>query len=114
MTAAQDHLADRIRSVLADEPSTRTVSMFGGLSFMVHDKMVVAAQRDGDLLVRIAPGQHPELVARPGVSPAEMGTGRSMGPGWISVGRGAIAGDDQLVWWIDRAVTFNASVRSRG
>jgi hypothetical protein len=33
--------AERIRAMLAAEPSTREVSMFGGLSFMVNDKMIV-------------------------------------------------------------------------
>lgn len=113
MTEVQDQLADRIHTALADEPSTRTVSMFGGLSFMVHEKMVVAAQRDGDLLVRIDPEQHSGLVARPGVRQAEMGTGRSMGPGWISVDHAAITGDEHLAWWIDVAMGFNATVRSR-
>lgn len=114
MTGKQQDLADRIRTALEDEPSTRTVSMFGGLSFMVHEKMVVAAQRDGALLVRIDPADHARLLARPGVSQAEMGTGRPMGPGWISVDPRAITDDEQLGWWIEVAMEFNAAVRSGG
>jgi hypothetical protein len=39
--------------------------MFGGLSFMVDDSMVVAADRHGDLLVRIDPARDDELVDGP-------------------------------------------------
>jgi hypothetical protein len=83
----RDHnpTAERIRALLADEPATREVAMFGGLSFMVNDKMIVNVRRSGDLLVRVDPHRSPELVADHGARPAEMGAGRSMGPGWLDV-----------------------------
>ena len=59
--------------------------MFGGLSFMVNDKMIVNVRRGGDLLVRVDPIRSPELVADHGARFAEMGAGRAMGPGWIDV-----------------------------
>jgi TfoX/Sxy family transcriptional regulator of competence genes len=101
-------LADRIRSALATEPSTREVSMFGGLSFMVNNAMVVAERRDGDLLVRVDPDRNRELVALPGAKPAEMGAGRAMGTGWISVAYDAITAEEQLSFWIDVAMEYNA------
>jgi len=106
-------LADRIRIALAAEPTTREVSMFGGLSFMVNDKMVVAAGRDGDLLVRVDPERNRELVELPGAGPAEMGVGRAMGPSWISVANDAIAADRQLSFWIDVALEYNATTGRR-
>lgn len=108
MTINRPPLVDRIRAVLATEPSTREVPMFGGLSFMVNDKMVVAAGRDGDLLVRIDPERNCELVALPGAGPAEMGTGRAMGPSWISVAHDVVATDEQLSFWVDAALEYNA------
>jgi TfoX/Sxy family transcriptional regulator of competence genes len=108
MTDVHAQLADRVRTALSSEPSAREVSMFGGLSFMVNDKMVVAAGRGGDLLVRIDPERHRELVALPGAGPAEMGAGRAMGPSWIRVGHDAIASDRQLSFWIDVAMEYNA------
>ena len=68
MTLDRDWLANRIRTALTDERSTSEVSMLGGLSFMMNDKMVVSVRSDGDLLVRIDPARHDELVARPGRS----------------------------------------------
>lgn len=103
---ATDHetLAEGIRTALADEPTTREVPMFGGLSFMVNAKMVVAADRDGDLLVRIDPARNHELLGLPGARQAEMGAGRSMGPGWISVAHDAVTADEQLCFWLDAAL----------
>ena len=77
--------AERIRALLADAPATREVAMFGGLSFMVNNKMIVNVRRSGDLLVRVDPHRSPELVADHGARPAEMGAGRPMGPGWLDV-----------------------------
>lgn len=78
---------------------------------MVNDKMVVAASRDGGLLVRVDPERNGELLALPGAAPAEMGTGRSMGPSWISVAHGAVAADSQLSFWVDAALEYNARQR---
>lgn len=51
---AQALLIARLRALLADEPVTREVSMFGGRSFMVNETMIVSALKDGGLLVRVA------------------------------------------------------------
>lgn len=90
--------------MLAAENLTREVSMFGGRAFMVDEKMVVSASRDGSLLVRVAAAEHETLLQRPGASQAEMGTGRTMGPGWISVVDTALADDETLSSWIDVAL----------
>jgi TfoX/Sxy family transcriptional regulator of competence genes len=105
----RERLADRIRAALAGDRTTREVRMFGGLSFMVDERMVVAAQGEGDLLVRIDPTRNAELTALPGVSQAEMGSGRTMGPGWISVARDAIGTDQQLSFWIAVAMEHHAA-----
>jgi uncharacterized protein YndB with AHSA1/START domain/TfoX/Sxy family transcriptional regulator of competence genes len=97
----------RVRAALAAHP-TREVSMFGGRSFMVNDKIVVAVRGDGDLLVRIDPGRHRELIARPGAQPARMGAGRTMGPSWLCVAESAVATDEHLSYWIDAALEYNA------
>lgn len=108
MTTDHAPLTERIRATLAAEPSTREVPMFGGLSFMMNDKMVVAVGRDGDLLVRVDPQRNRELVALPGAEPAEMGTGRAMGPSWIRVAEQAVTTDEQLSFWMGAALEYNA------
>lgn len=78
MTTDHPPLAERIRATLAAEPSCREVPMFGALSFMVDDRMVVSVRGDGDLLVRVDPQRSPALVSVAGAGPAEMG--RIRGP----------------------------------
>ena len=75
--------------------------MFGGRAFLVHDRLAVSAGNGGDLLVRVDAARHDELLASPGTAPAEMGRGRSMGPGWITVSGDAVVRDDQLSQWLD-------------
>ena len=57
--------------------------------------------------MRVDPHRSPELVANHGARPAEMGAGRSMGPGWLDVPAECTTSDDQLRSWIDAAMTFN-------
>ena len=99
---------DRIRAALAGKPSIREVPMFGGLSFMVNGKMVAAVGRDGNLILRVDPGRNRELLMYPGASPAEMGKGRRMGPGWVAVAAEALA-NDGLSFWIGVALEYNAT-----
>ncbi|GAB3301026.1 hypothetical protein EK0264_00310 [Epidermidibacterium keratini] len=102
------NLTDRVRDALIAEESLREVSMFGGLSFMVNDKMVVNVRNNGDLLVRVAPERAPELLMRPGAAQAEMGHGRRMGDGWISVTAASVESSPQLDEWLDVAMQYNA------
>ena len=113
MDTAQSDLIERIRALLADQPSTREVAMFGGRSFMVNEKMVVSALKGGDLLVRVAAARHDELTAQPGAEQAEMGTERSMGPGWISVSAASLATEEGLSFWLGVALDYNRAAAGR-
>ena len=110
--AHDEGLADRIRDALAATPS-REVKMFGGLSFLVNERMIVSASRDGALLVRADPDQADELLATPGAQPAEMGVGRAMGNSWISVAGETIASDENLDFWIGVALEYNEKETGR-
>ena len=79
--------------------------MFGGLAFMVDDRMVVCARADGDLLVRVDPDRAEELLARP----ARTGAGRSMGRSWVSVGGEALATEQELGSWVGVALEHHAA-----
>jgi hypothetical protein len=103
----REPLIDRVRGALDTQPSTREVRMFGKVAFMVNEKMVVAVGAD-DLLVRVDPDRHTELTGRAGAAQAEMGAGRSMGPGWISLAEASIT-DDDLQFWLQAALQHNAA-----
>ena len=106
----QPDLIERLRALLISEPSAREVSMFGGRSFMVNDKMVASARKHGDLLVRVDAKRHDELVRLPGASQAEMGAGRTMGPGWISVSAESITSDERLTFWLDIGMEYRRAL----
>ncbi len=110
MTSEQAALAERLRTLLASEQMMREKSMFGVRSFKVNEKMVVGARKDGGLLVRVDAGRHDELLGRPGARQAEMGAGRTMGPGWIEVEADAIDDDKRLSRWVDIAMQHNRVV----
>ena len=101
-------LVERVRAALASRPPVREVRTFGGLAFMVDDRMVVCVRRDGDLLVRAAPKRADELLALDGAAPAEMGAGRPMGGSWTSVHWEALVSDGQLAFWIGVALDHHA------
>jgi TfoX/Sxy family transcriptional regulator of competence genes len=108
MTGAGDptrELLDRIRSLLPDD-HLREVRMFGVTAVMVNDAMAVAVGKDGRLLVRVDPAEDAALLAKPGTSRAEMGTGRSMGEGWIRVDADAVRSPTSLADWVQAATRF--------
>ena len=110
MTPEPHHLVQRVRALVDNEPDVREVSMFGGRAIMVNDKMIVSAGKAGDLLVRVDADQHDALLSEPGAAQAEMGAGRRMGPGWITVSSEAIADDECLSFWVDAAMSYNKAV----
>ena len=110
--AVDVELADRVRQALAERTSLREVRMFGGLAFMVDERMVVCVRSDRDLLVRADPERADELLARPGARPAEMGAGRPMGRGWTSVSQDALTTDADLRSWLDVALDFHGRAGS--
>lgn len=106
MTPQQD-LVERVRHALSDR-SPREVPMFGGVSFMVDRRMVAAARREGELLLRIDPKDAADLLSRTGARPALMGADRPMGDGWIKVDPSALEGPG-LDTWLAPALAFHAS-----
>lgn len=102
-------IAERVRAALADRGAVREVTMFGGLAFMVDDRMVVCVSGGGSgLLVRVAPDRDAEHLERAGATRAEMGKGRSMGQGWITVEKAALEAPEGFGYWMDAALSFHA------
>ena len=83
--------------------------MFGGLALLVNEKMVACVSAGGGaLLVRVAPDRDAEYLERSGARRAEMGQGRSMGEGWITLENDALVQDEDLQFWIDAVLAYNA------
>lgn len=103
----QQRLLTRIRAHLERRGETAPVrekAMFGVRAVMLGEEMLVSAHRDGSLLARVRPADHEELVGRPGAAQAEMGGGRRMGAGWISVQAEPLEDEAELAHWLDTAL----------
>lgn len=102
-------LAERVRSALSDKQNVRETKMFGGLAFMVNDQMVACVKIGGGaLLVRVSRGRDAEYLESAGARRAEMGKGRSMGEGWITVDGDALTQQGALEFWMGAALEYNA------
>ncbi|WP_454085912.1 TfoX/Sxy family protein [Georgenia sp. Marseille-Q6866] len=110
---AQTELVERVRALLAGEEPVREVTMFGTRSFLVREKLVASAVKDGGLLLRVDADRHEELLARPGAAQAVMGPDRDMGPGWVEVAATALTGDG-LASWLEIALEHNRTVTAGG
>lgn len=109
----QSLLIERIRAYLSDRKPVREVKMFGGLSFMVNEKMVASVFKNGDLLLRVDPVTGETLCTRAHIQQAEMGKGRSMGPGWVSASAEAVTTDEQLHELLEETLEFNRYATSQ-
>ncbi len=101
-------LADRLRLSLDGEPGVTEKSMFGGLAFLVHGHMAVAASSDGGLMVRVDPADTAALVEEPGARRFAM-RGREM-DGWLLVDAAVVEDDVALRSWRDRGVAHARSL----
>lgn len=101
-------LADRIRTVVSGERGLSEKRMFGGLAFLVEERMAVSASSKGGLMVRIDPTQTESLVSEPHVRPFEM-RGKGI-DGWLLVDAEALKADDELRRWVNHGVAYARSL----
>jgi TfoX/Sxy family transcriptional regulator of competence genes len=110
--AYDEHLADRIRALIEDEPGLTEKKMFGGLAFLIGGNMAVAASGQGGLLVRADPETSDSLLASKGVQPMEM-RGRQM-QGWLRVDDDAVSTKRQLERWVRTGVGYARTLPAKG
>jgi hypothetical protein len=103
--AYDEDLANRVRELLAAETYTEK-RMFGGLAFLIGGHMAVAVSGQGGLMVRCAPEQTDELMAREHAGPFVM-RGRELS-GWLRV---EDAGD--LRPWVEIGVAYAGSLPAK-
>lgn len=109
--AYDDHLAKRVREYLAGltgiEVEEKT--MFGGLAFLVNDKMCVNVTEEG-LMCRFDPELTEELSERKGFSPMIMKG--SVLKGYCNVDPDGCKQKKDLAFWIDCCLDFNEKAKS--
>ncbi|MEQ1677390.1 MAG: TfoX/Sxy family protein, partial [Chitinophagaceae bacterium] len=74
--AYNEQLADRVREIISlSHKNVVEKAMFGGLCFMVNDKMCVGVEKDR-LMVRLDPTKYEEVMEKEGLVSVEPGEDR--------------------------------------
>jgi hypothetical protein len=109
--AYDEDLANRIRELIAGEEVTEK-KMFGGLAFLIGGHISVGVSGQGGLMVRVAPEETDELLAKPHTRPFEM-RGRAM-EGWLRVDPEGVRTKRELEPWVKRGVAGARSLPQKG
>ncbi|MBO9154527.1 TfoX/Sxy family protein [Chitinophaga sp. GCM10012297] len=108
--AANETLLLRVRENFAATPHmVEEKKMFGGICFMVNDKMCVGVKSDG-LMVRFDPEETDALVEMEGTEIMVMGS-REM-KGYMYVAEEVLRTKKQLDFWLNKALAFNKHAKS--
>jgi len=103
--AYNEHLADRITRILKDKKlNFFEKKMFGGLCYMVNDKMCVDIIKN-ELMARIGEGKYEHALTKKGCKEMNF-TGRAM-KGYVYLDEDALDLDVDLEYWIQLALDFN-------
>lgn len=105
-----EKIANRTREIIAlTHNKVEEKKMFGGLCFMVNDKMCVGVEKDR-LMVRLDPAVYEEALEQEGCIPMDF-TGKVM-KGYVFVNVDSLKTKKQLAYWIGLALDFNDRARS--
>ena len=102
--AYNEKLAGRIREALAHLPDVEEKKMFSGIAFMVDEKLCIAVRND-NIMLRIDPALHDELIEQPGCSAMIM-KGKDL-DGYVVVDESVLGTKKQLNYWIQFALDYN-------
>ena len=102
-------LADRVKAALAHMRRVEEKKMFGGLAYMVHDKMCVTVGKDR-LMVRIDPAIHDTALERKGCRTMTM-KGRTY-RGYVFVDADALRTKRDFDYWIGLALDYNKKAKA--
>lgn len=103
--AYNEFLADRVRHALKEnKTSFEEKKMFGGLCFMVDEKMCLGIVKE-DLMVRIAPEKQDEFLTENGSRLMDF-TNNSM-KGFLFIAPEGVDMDEDLNKWVVRCLEYN-------
>lgn len=103
--AYNEKLADRVREIIAaTHDMVEEKKMFGGLCFMVNDKMCLGVEQER-IMVRIDPAVYEEALEKDGCTPMDF-TGKVM-KGYVFVDAAVLNTNKRLDHWVQLALDFN-------
>lgn len=89
-------------------PNVSEKYMFGGVCFMVDNKMCIGIAAD-ELMCRIDPDKTEEALSKKGVRPMDF-TGRIM-KGYVFVNMDAIRQNKDFEYWINLCLDYNPKAK---
>ncbi len=100
-----EKLANRVREIIFfTHKNVEEKKMFGGLCFMVNDKMCLGVEKQR-LMVRLNPAKYHEAIEKEGSKPMDF-TGKIM-KGYVFVDIEALNTKKKLEYWISLALEYN-------
>jgi TfoX/Sxy family transcriptional regulator of competence genes len=107
--APNEQLIDRVREIIAvTHKNVEEKKMFGGVCFMVNDKMCVGV-RPERLMVRFDPGIADEVMEKEGCRPMDFTKKVMKGYAWVDIE--ALGTKRKLEYWIKLALDYNESAK---
>lgn len=107
--AYNEKLADRTREIISfTHKNVEEKKMFGGLCFMVNDKMCVGVEQNR-MMVRLDPAKFDEVIEKEGCKPMDF-TGKVM-KGFVFVDLDVLNTKKKLEYWINLALDFNKKAK---
>jgi TfoX/Sxy family transcriptional regulator of competence genes len=108
--AYDEKLADRVREIISlGAKKVEEKKMFGGLCFMVNDKMCVGVETER-LMVRFDTTLNDELMKKEGCKPMNF-TNKIM-KGYAFVDIDALNTSKKLEYWVNLALDYNKFAKS--
>lgn len=104
-----EKLAYRLRKALAHIPKVEEKKMFGGLAFMVDNKMSITVGAD-KIMCRIDPSIHEEVIKRKGCRTVKM-RGREY-KGYVYINDDGIKTKKDFDYWVRLALDFNKRAKA--
>lgn len=105
-----EKLADRVREIIAEtHDRVEEKKMFGGLCFMVNDKMCLGVEQER-IMVRIDPEVYEQALEKEGCTPMDF-TGKVM-KGYVFVDAAVLNTTKKLDHWVQLALDFNKRAKA--
>ena len=103
--AYNEKLADRVRELISQtHKNIEEKAMFGGLCFMVNDKMAIGVEKQR-LMIRLDPAKYDEVLEKEGCKPMDF-TGKVM-KGFVFVDVDVLTTKKKLDYWVQLALEYN-------
>jgi TfoX/Sxy family transcriptional regulator of competence genes len=104
-----EKLLNRVREALADQKDLEEKKMFGGICFMIDDKMCIGVNKE-EMLCRIGPDEVDAALEHSGVR--EMVMGDRVAKGYVYISEEAMKTKKQFDHWIELCLAFNKFAKS--